>query len=106
MKTLTSTLVERVQASFGNDDTPNEVDSPLLSKTAGPVATQELALQLGRAENALTEIALEVQAIAQKVRALADLQGGQQPTNPPSPVPPPQPVPIPEPDEDDVPEAD
>jgi hypothetical protein len=108
VETLTSALVERVQASIEGNDAP-EWDSPLLSKTTTPVAIQELALQLSRAEKALAEVARDVQSIAQQVRELAGLTFGEQPAPPPpvpGPLPPPQPIPVPEPDEDDVPEAD
>jgi outer membrane protein TolC len=104
VETLTSARVERVQTSIEGNDAPVEWDSPLLSKATTPVAMQELALQLSRAERALAEIARDVRVIAQEVRQLAGLTFGEQPA-PPPPVPSPMPPPVPEPD-DDVPEAD
>jgi hypothetical protein len=101
VENLTSALTERVQSSIQGSDAPIEWGSPLLSTTPTPVAIQQLALQVARAEKALGEIALEVQAIARDVRELAGVRREQ--PSPPPPVPTPLPPPIPEPE---VPEAD
>ena len=71
MQTLTSTLVERVQAFVQNDDDPIEWGSPLLSTTPTPVAIRQLAVQLAGAEKALREIALEVEEMRQEVQHLS-----------------------------------
>jgi hypothetical protein len=71
VQTLTSTLVERVQAFVQNDDDPIEWGSPLLSTTPTPVAIRQLAVQLAGAEKALQEIALEVEEMRQEVQHLS-----------------------------------
>jgi hypothetical protein len=75
VQTLSSTLVERVQAFVQNDDSPIEWGSPLLSTTPTPVAIRQLAVQLASAEQALREIALEVQKLASEVRDLSAQAG-------------------------------
>jgi hypothetical protein len=71
VQTLSSTLVERVQAFVNNDDAPVEWGSPLLSTTPTPVAIRQLAAQLAGVEQALRAIALEVEKLASEVRDLS-----------------------------------
>lgn len=71
METLTSPLVERVQAFVQGNDAPVEWGSPLLATTpAAPLAVRLLAAQLAGAEKALRESALEVQRMALEVQEL------------------------------------
>ena len=63
MESLTDTLAERVNRLVGARKSP-EWGSPLLSTTPTSVAVQELATQVEALENAVREIALEVQKLA------------------------------------------
>ena len=70
METLTSPLVERVQA-FVQRDTPVEWGSPLLSTEPAAPTVQQLADLLAGAERALRESALQVQRMAKGVQELS-----------------------------------
>ena len=69
METLTSTLVERVQALVKTDE-PVQWGHPLLSTTPTPMAINHLAVHLAAAEQALLEIALEVERMASDIQQL------------------------------------
>jgi hypothetical protein len=58
-----STLIERVDASLHTGDVPHEWGHPLLSTTPKSVAIQALALQIEGVENAVREIARDVQML-------------------------------------------
>ena len=72
MESLSSTLVERVQAFVQPDRSPVEWGSPLLSTTPTPIAIQQLATQLAALQEAMHEIALEVHALTARAAAVAD----------------------------------
>jgi hypothetical protein len=58
------TLVERVDKLVQTGKAPLEWGSPLLSTTPTSVAVRELAAQVEALENAVREIALEVQKLS------------------------------------------
>ena len=64
MKTLTDTLMERVDELVPARNTPPEWGDPLLSTTPTPVAIRELAVRTDALEKAVREIALEVQRLS------------------------------------------
>ena len=64
MKTLSDTLMERVTQLVPERNAAPEWGSPLLSTTPMPVAIRELAVRTEALENAVREIALEVQRLS------------------------------------------
>jgi len=64
METLTETLMERVAKLVPAGPAPPEWGNPLLSTTPTPIAIRELALRTEALENAVREIALEVQRLS------------------------------------------
>jgi len=60
----TDTLIERVEKLVQTGKAPPEWGSPLLSTTPTSVAVRELAAQVEALENAVREIALEVQKLS------------------------------------------
>jgi hypothetical protein len=60
----TDTLIERVEMLVQTGKAPLEWGSPLLSTTPTSVAVRELAAQVEALENAVREIALEVQKVS------------------------------------------
>ena len=64
MKTLTDTLMEQVAELVPARNAPPEWGSPRLSTTPTPVAIRELAVRTEALENAVREIALEVQRLS------------------------------------------
>jgi hypothetical protein len=60
----THTLIERVDKLVQAGRAPREWGSPLLSTTPTSLAVQELAAQVEALENAMREIALEVQKLS------------------------------------------
>lgn len=60
----TDTLIERVDAAIQAGKEPLEWGSPQLSTTPTSLAVRELAAQLEALENAVREIALEVQRLS------------------------------------------
>jgi hypothetical protein len=69
LETLTSALVERVQALVKTDE-PVRWGSPLLSTTPTSMAIHHLAVHQAAGEKALLEIALEVQRLAYEIQKL------------------------------------
>lgn len=69
METLTSTLVERVQALVKTDE-PVQWGHPLLSTTPTPMAIGHLAVHQAATEKALLEIALEVERMGSEIQKL------------------------------------
>jgi len=63
-ETLTDTLIQRVEELVHPRDAPPEWGSPLLSTTPTSLAVRELALRTEALENAVREIALEVQKLS------------------------------------------
>lgn len=61
MDTLTGTLMNRVSRLLPNADAPPQWGSASLSTTPTPLAIQELAARVEALENALREIARDVQ---------------------------------------------
>jgi hypothetical protein len=64
METLPDTLIERVDRLVHTVDASREWGSPLLSSTPTSLAVRELALRTEALEQAVREIALEVQRLA------------------------------------------
>jgi hypothetical protein len=64
METLTETLMERVAELLPARNAPPEWGNPLLSTTPTPIAIRELAVRTEALENAVREIALEVQKLS------------------------------------------
>jgi hypothetical protein len=64
METLTGTLMNRVNRLLPAADAQAEWGSASLSTTPAPLAIQELAARVAALENALREIAKEVQQLA------------------------------------------
>jgi hypothetical protein len=64
METLTGTLINRVNRLLPATDAPPEWGSASLSTTPKPLAIQDLAARVEALENALREIAKEVQQLA------------------------------------------
>lgn len=64
METLSDTLLERVNQLLPGTKARPAWGSPLLSTTPTSLAVQELAAQVEALENALREIALEVQKLS------------------------------------------
>ena len=64
METLTETLMERVAKLVPAGPAPPEWGNPLLSTTPTPIAIRELALRTEALENAVREIALELQRLS------------------------------------------
>jgi hypothetical protein len=60
----TDTLIERVEKLVEAGKAPLEWGSPLLSTTPTSVGVRELAAQVEALENAVREIALEVQKLS------------------------------------------
>jgi len=60
----TDTLIERIDAVIQAGKEPLEWGSPHLSTTPTSLAVQELAAQVEALENAVREIALEVQKLS------------------------------------------
>jgi len=60
----TDTLIERVDAVIQAGKEPLEWGSPHLSTTPTSLAVQELAAQVEALENAVREVALEVQKLS------------------------------------------
>jgi predicted sugar kinase len=63
METLTNTLIERVEELVHARNAP-EWGNPLLSTTPTSLAVRELAVRTEALENAVREIALEVQRLS------------------------------------------
>jgi len=63
MDTLTGTLMDRVNRLLPNADAPPQWGSASLSTTPTPLAMQDLAARVEALENALREIAREVQQL-------------------------------------------
>ena len=64
MQTLTDTLMERLDKLVQPSMPPREWGNPLLSTTPTAVAVRELAVRTEALENAVREIALEVQKLS------------------------------------------
>jgi len=64
LENLTDTLIERVDKLVQASKVPLEWGSPLLSTTPNSMAIQALAVQVEALENALREIAHEVQKLS------------------------------------------
>jgi predicted sugar kinase len=64
METLTNTLIERVEELVHARNAPPEWGNPLLSTTPTSLAVRELAVRTEALENAVREIALEVQRLS------------------------------------------
>ena len=64
METLTDTLMKRVNKLLRPSRPERKWGNPLLSTTPSPIAIQELALRTEALENAVREIALEVQKLS------------------------------------------
>lgn len=64
METLTDTLMKRVNKLIRPGRPARKWGNPLLSTTPSPIAIQELALRTEALENAVREIALEVQKLS------------------------------------------
>jgi len=63
---LTDTLIERVDKLVQPSRPSREWGNPLLSTTPSSIAIRELALRTEALENAVREIALEVQKLSEK----------------------------------------
>lgn len=66
MERLTDTLMERVNKLIRPPRPARKWGNPLLSTTPGALAIQELAVRTEALENAVREIALEVQKLSDK----------------------------------------
>jgi hypothetical protein len=64
LETLTHTLMRRVDELIPSGAAPLEWGSPQLSTTPISIAMHELALRVEALENAVREIALEVQKLS------------------------------------------
>jgi len=64
LETLTDTLMRRVDELIPSGAAPLEWGSPRLSTTPISIAMHELALRVEALENAVREIALEVQKLS------------------------------------------
>jgi hypothetical protein len=64
LESLTDTLMERVDKLIHASKAPHEWGSPHLSVTPTSVAIRELGEEIEALENALREIALEVQKLS------------------------------------------
>ena len=64
METLTDTLIERVDKLIQASKAPLEWGSPRLSVTPTPLAIRGLAAETTALEDAVREIALEVQKLS------------------------------------------
>jgi len=64
LESLTDTLVERVDKLVHASKSPPEWGSPHLSVTPTSIAIRELAAEVEGLENAVREIALEVQKLS------------------------------------------
>ena len=64
METLTDTLMKRVNKLIRPARPARKWGNPLLSTTPSPIAIHELALRTEALENAVREIALEVQKLS------------------------------------------
>lgn len=64
METLTDTLIERVDKLVHPRNAPPQWGNPLLSTTPPSVAVRELAVRTEALENAVRELALEVQRLS------------------------------------------
>jgi hypothetical protein len=64
LETSTDTLIERVDELVQASKAPPKWGSPLLSVTPTSIAIRQLAAQIEALENALREIALEVQKLS------------------------------------------
>jgi hypothetical protein len=64
LESLTDTLVERVDKLVHASKSPPEWGSPHLSVTPTSIAIRELAAEVEALENAVREIALEVQKLS------------------------------------------
>ncbi len=69
METLTDTLTERVEKLIQARKAPPEWGSPRLSVTPISIAVQQLAAETEALEDAVREIALEVQKLSDEARA-------------------------------------
>ena len=69
MEILTDTLIERVDKLIQASKAPLGWGSPLLSVTPTSVAVRELAAEARALENAVREIALEVQKLSAQSQA-------------------------------------
>lgn len=63
-ETLTDTLIERVDMLIHARNAPPQWGNPLLSTTPTSLAVRELAVRNEALENAVREIALEVQKLS------------------------------------------
>ena len=63
---MTETLGKRVNELVSPSKTTPEWGSPLLSTTPTPIAIKELALRLEALEDAVREIALEVEKLSRR----------------------------------------
>ncbi len=75
MESLTDTLIERVNKLVQAGKVPRRWGSPLLSVTPTSIAMRQLARQIDALENAVQEIALEVQKLSARGEALEKLLG-------------------------------
>jgi hypothetical protein len=64
LETLTDTLMKRVNKLIRPSRPARKWGNPLLSTTPSPIAIQELAQRTEALENAVREIALEVQKLS------------------------------------------
>jgi hypothetical protein len=64
METLTDTLMERVNNLVHARDAPPKWGNPLLSTTPTSLAVRELAARTEALENAVREIAVEVEKLS------------------------------------------
>jgi hypothetical protein len=64
LESLTDTLIERVDKLVQASKAPREWGSPHLSTTPTSMAIQELANEIDALQNAVREIALEVQKLS------------------------------------------
>jgi hypothetical protein len=68
MKPSTDTLIERVDELIQPHKAPHVWGSPRLSATPTPLAVQQLAMEIAELEDAVREIALEVQRLSGQER--------------------------------------
>ena len=68
MDTVTETLTERVDRLIQASKVPLEWGSPRLSVTPIPLAVRQLAAEVAALDDALREIALEVERLSVRVR--------------------------------------
>jgi hypothetical protein len=66
LKSLTDSLMERVEQLDSPSRPPPEWGNPLVSTTPTPLAIRELAIRMEALENAVREIALEVRKLSDK----------------------------------------